>query len=66
MKIKRSGSRPSAKTPAEWFTGTVRIDPLFRARRASARGGQRRHVRARRAHGVAVQLAASLALSGSP
>ena len=28
MKINRSGSRPSAKGPAEWFTGTVRIDPL--------------------------------------
>lgn len=29
MKIKRSESRPSAKAPAEWFTGTVRTDPLF-------------------------------------
>ena len=29
MKIQRSGSQPSAKGPAEWFTGTVRIDPLF-------------------------------------
>jgi quercetin dioxygenase-like cupin family protein len=31
MEIKRSGSRPSAKGPADWFTGTVRIDPLFAA-----------------------------------
>ena len=31
MKITRSGSQPSAKGPAEWFTGTVRIDPLFAA-----------------------------------
>ena len=31
MEIKRSGSQPSAKGPAEWFTGTVRIDPLFDA-----------------------------------
>ena len=31
MDIKRNGSRPSAKGPAEWFTGTVRIDPLFEA-----------------------------------
>ena len=31
MAIKRSGSQPSAKGPAEWFTGTVRIDPLFDA-----------------------------------
>jgi quercetin dioxygenase-like cupin family protein len=29
MEIKRSGSRPSARGPAEWFTGAVRIDPLF-------------------------------------
>jgi quercetin dioxygenase-like cupin family protein len=29
MDIQRSGSRPSGKGPAEWFTGTVRIDPLF-------------------------------------
>ena len=31
MKITRSGSQPSAKGPAEWFTGTVRIDPLYGA-----------------------------------
>ena len=29
MDIKRSGSQPSSKGPAEWFSGTVRIDPLF-------------------------------------
>lgn len=29
MDIKRVGSQPSNKGPAEWFTGTVRIDPLF-------------------------------------
>jgi len=29
MDITSSGARPSAKGPAEWFTGTVRIDPLF-------------------------------------
>src|SRR5438309_6058326 len=29
MDIKRVGSQPSAKGPSEWFTGTVRIDPLF-------------------------------------
>lgn len=27
--IKRNGSRPSQKGPEDWFTGTVRIDPLF-------------------------------------
>src|SRR3954465_11510329 len=31
MDIKRCGSRPSGKGPADWFTGTVRIDPLFDA-----------------------------------
>jgi quercetin dioxygenase-like cupin family protein len=29
MDIKRNGSRPSGKGPADWFTGVVRIDPLF-------------------------------------
>ena len=28
MEIKRSGSQPSGKGPADWFTGTVRVDPL--------------------------------------
>jgi quercetin dioxygenase-like cupin family protein len=31
MEIKRPGSQPSVKGPAEWFTGTVRVDPLFEA-----------------------------------
>ncbi|ANL47097.1 cupin 2 domain-containing protein [Rhizobium phaseoli] len=31
MDIKRNGSQPSAQGPADWFTGTVRIDPLFTA-----------------------------------
>jgi quercetin dioxygenase-like cupin family protein len=31
MEIKRCGSRPSAKGPEEYFTGTVRVDPLFEA-----------------------------------
>jgi len=31
MEIKRSGSQPSRKGPAENFTGTVRVDPLFDA-----------------------------------
>jgi quercetin dioxygenase-like cupin family protein len=29
MEIKRNGSRPSGKGPSDWFTGSVRIDPLF-------------------------------------
>jgi quercetin dioxygenase-like cupin family protein len=31
MEIRRSGAQPSGKGPAGWFTGTVRIDPLFTA-----------------------------------
>jgi quercetin dioxygenase-like cupin family protein len=29
MRIYRNGSRPSAKGPSQYFTGDVRIDPLF-------------------------------------
>jgi len=39
MNITRNGSRASRKGPADWFTGTVRVDPLFEsdeARRAAA------------------------------
>src|SRR5712672_3516512 len=39
MDIKRSGSRPSGTGPAAYFTGTVRVDPLFEAPEpARARG----------------------------
>ena len=31
MDVKRSGSQPSGKGPAEYFTGMVRLDPLFQA-----------------------------------
>ena len=31
MEIKRIGTEPSRKGPAEYFTGTVRLDPLFDA-----------------------------------
>jgi len=31
MEIKRNGSQPSGKGPADYFTGTVRVDPLFQA-----------------------------------
>lgn len=29
MEIKRNGSQASVKGPADWFTGTVHINPLF-------------------------------------
>ena len=31
MQIERGGARPSGTGPAEYFTGSVRIDPLFQA-----------------------------------
>jgi len=31
MDIKRNGSRPSGKGPAAYFTGAVRVDPMFEA-----------------------------------
>ena len=31
MEIKRAGSQPSAKGSTDYFTGTVRVDPLFQA-----------------------------------
>ena len=31
MNIKRNGSQASYPGPAEWFTGSVRVDPLFEA-----------------------------------
>jgi quercetin dioxygenase-like cupin family protein len=34
MDITRIGSKPSFKGPEDWFTGTVRIDPLFDANEA--------------------------------
>jgi quercetin dioxygenase-like cupin family protein len=31
MEIKRAGTQASAEGPSDWFTGAVRIDPLFQA-----------------------------------
>ena len=31
MEITRAGTRPSGRGPADYFTGTVRVDPLFEA-----------------------------------
>jgi len=39
MEIKRSGLQPSNKGPAEWFSGMVRIDPLFQANEPARTGG---------------------------
>ena len=39
MEIKRNGSQPSGVGPAAWFTGTVRVDPLFSAADPARAGG---------------------------
>lgn len=39
MDITRIGSQPSARGPAEWFTGTVRIDPLFQPKTPARAAG---------------------------
>jgi quercetin dioxygenase-like cupin family protein len=39
MNIKRVGSEPSAKGPADWFTGTVRIDSPFKGTEPARIGG---------------------------
>ncbi|MDH7795093.1 MULTISPECIES: cupin domain-containing protein [unclassified Beijerinckia] len=39
MDIKRSGSQPSAKGPADYFTGTVRIDAPFQGTAPARVGG---------------------------
>jgi quercetin dioxygenase-like cupin family protein len=39
MDIKRTGSQPSARGPAEWFTGSVRIDQPFQAADPARAGG---------------------------
>ena len=31
MEIKRNGSQPSGKGPSDYFSGSVRVDPLFQA-----------------------------------
>lgn len=39
MDVTRNGSRPSGKGPAEYFTGAVRVDPLFQAPDPARVGG---------------------------
>jgi quercetin dioxygenase-like cupin family protein len=39
MDIKRNGSQPSTKGPADWFTGMVRIDAPFKGSDAARVGG---------------------------
>ncbi len=53
MEIKRAGSQPSAKGPSDWFTGSVRIDPLFQAPDPALVIGRQRDLRAGRAYRMA-------------
>jgi quercetin dioxygenase-like cupin family protein len=39
MEIKRNGTQPSARGPAEWFTGSVRIDSAFQRGSPARVGG---------------------------
>jgi quercetin dioxygenase-like cupin family protein len=39
MELQRSGSKPSSKGPAEFFTGSVRIDPLISTTPPARLGG---------------------------
>jgi hypothetical protein len=58
MEIKRVGSQPSAKGPSEWFTGTVRPDPLFQAPDpAFVQGASVTFDRVRGRHGTLTRLA---------
>jgi quercetin dioxygenase-like cupin family protein len=41
MDIRRSGSQPASQGPAAWFTGRVRVDPLFEAHSPARAGGAR-------------------------
>jgi len=53
MEIKHIGSQPSGKGPEAYFTGAVRVDPLFSGGGSGARRRRQRHLRARCAHRVA-------------
>src|SRR5205085_10477032 len=39
LSIARVGTQPSQKGPAEYFTGSVRIDPLFQAKESTRASG---------------------------
>lgn len=41
VEVIRAGSQPAVVGPADWFSGTVRIDPLFAAASPGRVGGRR-------------------------
>jgi quercetin dioxygenase-like cupin family protein len=57
MEVRRCGSQPPGKGPAEYFTGNVRIDPLFEAPDpARARGASVTFEPGARRHGTPTRL----------
>jgi hypothetical protein len=66
MDIKRAGSRSSGKGLADWFTGSVRIDPLFPvALPARAAGSAVTFEAGARTHPLGQVSSSSLASAGS-
>jgi hypothetical protein len=55
--LKRSGSQASGKGPAEYFTGTVRIDPLFEAADPAQLASVSRSNSALEQHGIPIHWA---------
>jgi hypothetical protein len=53
MKITRIGTQASAKGPANWFTGTVRLDPVVPSTGTDTRTRRACHLRTWRSYRVA-------------
>jgi quercetin dioxygenase-like cupin family protein len=60
MEIKRIGSQPSGKGPDEWFTGTVRVDPLFQPNNPARATGASVFEPGARTHGTLIPSASPL------
>ena len=66
MNITKGGSQPSGKGPADWFTGTVRIDSPFQRQGPARIGGATVTFESGGAHGLAHTLGQALIVtSGS-
>ena len=59
MEIRRNGSQASTKGSEDYFTGTVRIDPLFEAPDPARASRRKRHLRTGRADRLAYASARS-------
>ena len=47
MNITRAGSQPSSKGPAGWFSGTVRIGPLWQGRGMAGKASDEQYLKTR-------------------